>query len=342
MNLIYFFLILFIFFTSSFYILSKKRKESIWYSFTFLLSIFNLLMVLFVYLVQENFNITLTILAIIVMIIFLFMPISTLFVFFKNGITLIKKEGFKFTNLLTLSAAIALLFYQIFWPIFADITQNHLFNTIYQFVSFIIIYFSFVLILLTLTNLLNIIHFKPHAIDYYIVLGAGLFGDKVPPLLASRINKGIELQKEQGAGKIVFSGGQGPDEDIPEGEAMSRYALEKGVPPEVILKETKSRSTSENIQFSKEIIDKDWQKEEPPKIAIVTNNYHVLRGLKKAREQNIEAVGYGAKSKFYFSLNAFLREYIAYLQMTYKVHVTIIGLVGILLFAMFFIIEFYG
>src|SRR5699024_4036337 len=139
-------------------------------------------------------------------------------------------------------------------------------------------------------------------------------------------------------GKIIFSGGQGDDEVIPEGEAMARYALDKGINPEIILKETNSDNTHQNIQYSKQIIDHDWKDSTEPKIAIVTNYYHVLRGLMQARSLGINCIGYGSNSKFYFSLNAFLREFVAYIQMTYKVHAVISMLAGFILFALYLIL----
>lgn len=59
-----------------------------------------------------------------------------------------------------------------------------------------------------------------------VVLGAGLSGDKVTPLLASRIEKGIAICQKHPGSKFIMSGGQGPDELIAEGQAMANYALE--------------------------------------------------------------------------------------------------------------------
>ena len=120
---------------------------------------------------------------------------------------------------------------------------------------------------------------------------------------------------------------------------MTQYALNQGAKSEILLTEDKSTNTYENIKFSNQVIQTDWTLETEPKIAVVTNNYHVLRGLIQARKFGLNCIGYGSRSKFYFSLNAFLREFVAYLQMTYKVHVVIIGLIGILLFGIFLIIE---
>lgn len=158
-------------------------------------------------------------------------------------------------------------------------------------------------------------------------------------LLPGRIEKGISEWTKTKQGKIILSGGQGPDEWISEGEAMYQYAEKQGVPKKHLLKETQSTNTYENVQYSYELIQKDWNKPEPPKVAIITNNYHVLRALMQAKEQGKEVIGYGSKSKFYFSLNAFLREFVAYLQMTYKVHLTLILLAGLGIFGVYFIIK---
>src|SRR5699024_11577843 len=66
------------------------------------------------------------------------------------------------------------------------------------------------LLLFVLSSLLNWIPIPWKSYDYIIVLGSGLIGDKVPPLLASRIDKGIELferyQSSDHPIKIIFTG----------------------------------------------------------------------------------------------------------------------------------------
>ena len=58
---------------------------------------------------------------------------------------------------------------------------------------------------------------------------------------------------------------------------------------------------------------------------IVTNSYHVYRALVLAKRQGLKCIGYGAKTKWYFTLNAFIREFIAYLVITKRMQCTIIG-----------------
>lgn len=319
--------------------LKLKLPQTIWLGISFLSFLFNFAMIFVVIFVQQDIRFPLIILALLFTIFILLMPSLMVITFLVNGVKIIKNEGFKFRNLLTLMLGIGLLGYLVIWPSVVDITENYFLNTIYHFISFNIIYFSFILIFYTITNLLNLIHIKKTSVDYFITLGAGLSGEKVTPLLAGRIDKAIELQQNQNYGKIIFSGGQGEDEALPEGEAMARYALDKGINPEIILKETKSKNTHQNIKFSKQIIDFNWDSNSEPTIAIVTNYYHVLRGLMQAHDLGINCIGYGSHSKFYFSLNAFLREFVAYLQMTYKVHSLIISIEGLGLFIFYLILQ---
>ena len=62
---------------------------------------------------------------------------------------------------------------------------------------------------------------------------------------------------------------------------------------------------------------------EKPKIILVTTAYHVFRSLLLARRQGIKCVGFGARTKWYFTLNALLREFIGYLSLTWKRHAVV-------------------
>lgn len=176
----------------------------------------------------------------------------------------------------------------------------------------------------TVASLLNLVNPFAKPLDYIIVLGAGLNGEEVTPLLASRIDKGIAIyQKNQGS-KLIMSGGQGADEVISEAQAMTNYALKQGVPLYDILLENQSTNTKENIRFSVAMMEEDKKQ-----FAIVTNHYHLFRALLFARQEGVKCIGYGAKTKFYFSLNAFIREFIGYLTMSWKWHLALLGLLTV-------------
>lgn len=119
-----------------------------------------------------------------------------------------------------------------------------------------------------------------------------------------------------------MSGGQGSDEALPESEAMKVYAMAQGIPEEMILVETKSRNTLENMMFSKEIMDKQSDNQSYQAI-FSTNNYHLFRAGIFARKAHLKADGVGAKTAFYFLPTAFLREFIAIVMMKKKRHLVI-------------------
>lgn len=180
--------------------------------------------------------------------------------------------------------------------------------------------------LYTTSSFINLVNLFPGKLDYVVVLGAGLIGDKVTPLLASRIEKGIAIYQKHPGSKLIMSGGQGPDELMAEGQAMANYAFEQGIPVEDIVIENQSTNTEENLKFSYALMKPG------SRFALVTNYYHVFRALLLARKLKIKCIGYGARTKFYFSLNAFIREFVGYLVMTKKAHLLFLGIVSAIYF----------
>ncbi len=90
---------------------------------------------------------------------------------------------------------------------------------------------------------------------------------------------------------------------------MERYLCEKGVPKERILREDKSVNTYQNMQFSKNVIEKNCGDVTDKRISFATTNYHIFRGYILAKKNGFYADGISAKTKMYFYPNAFLREF---------------------------------
>lgn len=132
---------------------------------------------------------------------------------------------------------------------------------------------------------------------------------------------------------LVFSGGQGGDELLAEGEAMAAYAKAHGARPDRVLIENQSKTTYENMMFSKEIlIDQDV---DLTKGLFATSDYHTFRAAGYARLVGLNIDGLGAKTSRFFIPNAFIREYIALLanhKMFHAVCLTLILLVSIISF----------
>lgn len=250
--------------------------------------------------------------------------------FLIEGIKLIRHEGLKSTNLLTILFSVLLYLYLSVWPVIGHLEKGKFGTRFYMLISFSVMYVLMLLAVYLLSAALNLFHFKKRrGADYIIVLGAGVIGGKVTPLLAARIDRGIELSECNSDAVLIMSGGQGPDEDITEGEAMARYAEQRGVDTERIIVEGKSASTEENLLFSREVMEKDH-----PQVIVVTTTYHVFRALLLAKQQGLECVGFGAKTKWYFALNALIREFAGYLRLTWKRHT--FAAILIILAAIFF------
>ena len=161
--------------------------------------------------------------------------------------------------------------------------------------------------------------------DYMIILGCRMKDDGTPtPLLQGRVDKALEFarqQKEETGKDLMFvpSGGRGADEPLSEAACMKNCLMAQGVPEENILTEDRSTSTQENFRYSLDLI-REHCGETDPRIAFATTNYHVLRAGMIAASLGVDAEGVGSRTKRYFWINAFVREFIASLAAEKKRH----------------------
>ena len=148
----------------------------------------------------------------------------------------------------------------------------------------------------------------PDDCEYVIVLGAGLRGD-VPTLsLRNRLDAALEWLEAHPDCVAVVSGGQGPGENMPEGEAMGIWLEARGIEPERIIVEDKSTSTMENLENSFALI-REAGGEPDGNCAIITSEYHLCRAKLMARSLGVEAWGVAAHTSWpSLMLNYFIRE----------------------------------
>ncbi|MFC6346698.1 YdcF family protein [Vagococcus carniphilus] len=252
---------------------------------------------------------------------------------FWNERVLLKREGFSLSNLLPLLVALGLIAFQVMVVVLAYYGHNPYVIAFSMFISMCFSYVISVFFFYLITSFLYNVFPTFGKVDYIIVLGAGLIdGERVTPLLASRIDVAVKLFNKQKNKKnheptIILSGGQGPDEKISEAQAMMNYIVDKNYQLGSVYLEEKSKNTKENLQLSEAIAyQKDNIKNFNRKnIVIASNNYHILRAGKLAYQSGIFARGIGAKTKFYYLPTAFIREYIGYLALTKKRHLIIFG-----------------
>lgn len=142
-------------------------------------------------------------------------------------------------------------------------------------------------------------------LDYIIVLGAQMKPAGPSVVLKFRLDAAYEYLMANEETVCVVSGGQGSNEPCTEAEGMYQYLVEKGISPERILKEDKSTDTSQNIAYSAELIGRT-----DADVGIVTNNFHVFRGVMLARHVGFEnACGIAARSNVYLQPNNLMREF---------------------------------
>ncbi|WP_373898692.1 YdcF family protein [Haloimpatiens sp. FM7315] len=256
----------------------------------------------------------------------------------KNGLTMKIKENSKIANKLSLflgvyiSSIIILVILTIVMSFYVNNNSNSAIMHIYRIftgallhILFLSLYFGFLFFVYIVYSFLYQKMIFKKSIDYIIVLGSGLIGERVPPLLQSRLDKGIEVFKSQiergFQPKIIVSGGQGENELVSEAFAMKKYILSKGISYENIIMEDKSTTTYENLKFSKAIMEKFHKKYS---CVFITNNYHVFRASIFARKVHLKAQGVGSKTAKYFLPSAIIREYIAILVLYKWIHVFVI------------------
>ena len=325
-------LVLFLLALGTFLWVLTHERRSLWSGMTLVWTIitFGLFTAVSLLIAAEVFPITHQVILLIFVLILLAIMFSVvafiatlIIMFIYDGIKILIREDNRWTNFLSLAMGIGIIAYLFLFPLVGKLTHNNFGTYIYLFINLVIIYLIFIMMMYTLTSWINLVNIKTKKLDYVVVLGAGLMGKKVTPLLAARINRGIEVYRRNPGSKIIMSGGQGPGEEIPEAVAMAKYAEEKGISKQDIIVEDKSKTTRENLIFSHRLMKPD------SRFSIVTNSYHVYRALVLAKRLGLQCIGYGAKTKWYFTLNAFVREFIAYLTITWRLQLSVVGCIGL-------------
>ena len=107
----------------------------------------------------------------------------------------------------------------------------------------------------------------------------------------------------------IVSGGKGSNEEISEAQCMYNYLTEKGIASDRIIMEDESTTTSENLEFSKKIIEeKGYNKD----IAIVTDGFHEFRASMLAKKVGLNPTGsVSADTPLYLLATYHFRETIA-------------------------------
>ncbi len=154
-------------------------------------------------------------------------------------------------------------------------------------------------------------------VDYVIILGARVKGEKPTKSLMERIKTATEYLKKNPEIKVIATGGQGKNENVAEGLAIKRELLKNRISEDRIILEDKSKNTVENFKFSLEKIENiEKNKNQKVKILIVTNDYHIFRSKNIARKvgfnnENYEIYGLPAKTPIISIPKSYFREFLS-------------------------------
>jgi uncharacterized SAM-binding protein YcdF (DUF218 family) len=243
-----------------------------------------------------------------------------------NGITMIRRESPRPGNLLSLLAGTA-VFVVIGLDIVAGRAEDVELSLFATVVNLVFGYMSFLLVSYVCYALVYSLLARTGRSGFVIVLGAGLGpGGQVPPLLASRLDRGHSIwaalnRRATGPGPLlIVSGGQGDDEPVPEAAAMASYLTARGFPADHLLLEDRSRSTEENLLYSKAIMD---QVQPGARCTVVTSDFHAFRTAMIARRLGIRGQVTGARVAGYYRPSAMLREFAAVLLRYWAVNLAI-------------------
>ncbi len=109
-------------------------------------------------------------------------------------------------------------------------------------------------------------------VEYMIVLGAQVRGDKPSLSLQARIDTAAEYLAAHPQVKVICSGGKGRGENKSEAAAIRDGLLLLGIDPARIQMEDTSTNTVENLRFCRELLPTPC-----PPVLIVTNDFHCKR-----------------------------------------------------------------
>ncbi|WP_024864329.1 YdcF family protein [Butyrivibrio sp. FCS014] len=146
-------------------------------------------------------------------------------------------------------------------------------------------------------------------LDYIIVLGAQMRESGPSVIYRYRLEKAYQYLSENPDTICITTGGAGINENISEGMGGKKYLVKLGISESRILAEETSRDTGENIQNALLLVRAEDVAEDNLKIGIVTNGFHVFRGVRIAKK-NTEArvCGIAAYMQPRFIPNNMVRE----------------------------------
>lgn len=250
-----------------------------------------------------------------------------------DGVTLLSRDGRNLRHLRTLLLGLALLALPAIGTLLAQTAQTaqtaqaaHGLLIGLAAVAFLVSFYLGVAFLTFLAYALSYARATPRSDpSAVVVLGSTLVHDRVPPLLAGRLERGIgEWQRQVALGHrplLVPTGGPGAHQHRAEGAAMADYLVEHGIPATDVVAETAARTTEENLALSQQVVIARGRQGH---LTVVTSSYHVARTSLLTRRLGLDADVIGSRTDGYFVRRALLREFLTVLTFNPRLHAVLL------------------
>lgn len=121
--------------------------------------------------------------------------------------------------------------------------------------------------------------------DAALVLGAAADGVAPSPVFEERLRHGVDLYHRNRVSRLILTGGRGRGDALAESEVGRDWAVANGVPAEVILIETESRTTKQNLANALPLIEDNHV----GKVLLVSDPLHMRRAMWMADTLKLDA-----------------------------------------------------
>lgn len=129
--------------------------------------------------------------------------------------------------------------------------------------------------------------------DTIIVLGAAQWNGTPSPMFKARLDRAAELYGQGYAPSIIVTGGKPAHAPSSDAVAGKTYLVGGGIPADRIFVEERSRTTLENLVFSKEIM----REQRYASALLVSHDFHLMRAQRMARDLGIATIPASVKTK---------------------------------------------
>lgn len=127
-----------------------------------------------------------------------------------------------------------------------------------------------------------------------VVLGAQVYSaERMGVSLSNRVDRAYEYLKENPESKCIVTGGQGSNEPCPESLTSRNALIRRGLEPERVFAEDKSRNTRENLEYAMETARENGL---DTNVVVVSQSFHLYRAVRLAESAGFTASGLAAET----------------------------------------------